>query len=283
MIYRHLFSGFTLAAETLFPDKQRFGPSPLSRLPSILRVSPLCYREARPLLYQLCTFSLRDLDIEPPSPPMDRIHAPSTFLIQKLVIHSCTMCDNMPELGQLFPSLQHVTIIVFDQCKRRLTNRPPSPIKERIARRVLGAFDKMSIAGTYAIKTKPMQALLWTIVHDRSDHRSDWWILKHLHERSEFLLGRLQYSLRLQVDLTECVPWIKGRVSDEKISWIVGVYDPDEEEWTFDVNGRRVTIPEAIEDSWMWTTDSSDEEEISSTRAEQGSSISSEEDCSSES
>jgi hypothetical protein len=59
-----------------------------------------------------------------------------------------------------------------------------------------------------------------------------------------------QCKLTITIDLTEAVPWVKTQgMGLPPISRLVGFYDPDQEEWTFNFDKGCLKVKEAIKDS----------------------------------
>ena len=89
------------------------------------------------------------------------------------------------------------------------------------------------------------------------------WVLVALWHRITYGQGKVQYDMCLTVDLTDMIPLVKEKVAGTGAasrctggSTIRGVYHPDEQIWTFAVNGRQIKVPELLEDSygggWEW-------------------------------
>ena len=113
-------------------------------------------------------------------------------------------------------------------------------------------YDQMCNNKLSVMEAQPFNDMLFKITEDARD----WWIVVALRRRIEFGEGRDQYDMCLKVDLTDAIPWVKkwyGATSAARRcsgGRIVGTYQPDKQQWSFNVNGRIIVVPELLEPSY---------------------------------
>jgi hypothetical protein len=125
-----------------------------------------------------------------------------------------------------------------------------SKIYISMAKKILKIHDDMCRKEVSLRKGKDFTRTFETIAADERD----WWIFDFLKRRTQYSPAKAQYRLVLQIDLTEAVPLVQYRFRKEPNLNIIGIYNPDEESWTFAVNEKRITIAESKpEDHWYTT------------------------------
>ncbi len=250
--YQHLFSEANLLTQTIFNSRNRVDPVRISKTTSILRVNRQCYMEALPLFYDHATFTMRNVSgwrAASYSSSLSPWTGPTTARIRNLVITRSTAPCRAPLLGDIFPSLRCVTIEVFGRPPHTLSITPPAKAKINLATTVLMLYDHLHRQKLHMMRAQPFHGILLKI----TDDPRDWWMGIELWRRIISGEGKGQYKMCLKVDLTDAIPWVKrdyphtGAASCCAGGSVVGFYNPDNQMWTFTVNGRQIIVPELLD------------------------------------
>ena len=100
----------------------------------------------------------------------------------------------------------------------------------------------------YYVRAEPVLDILFELCKDPRDD----WVVNEMVWRNTFGIGKDQYRMYVKVDLTEALPWIRGPCAAIAQALrgaggrIIGIYNPDTHMWMLCIGGRRIDIPELL-------------------------------------
>ena len=178
---------------------------------------------------------------------------PSTADIRDLVITPGpqSTCSH-DELDRTFPGLRKVWFNIYGGLQIHRGLSQPSTGKQRLAKFILQNYRAMCELNLDHFEAKAHDDSLWRTTLELY-HEEIYDIMEATLGCG--FIGPKDYKIVLQTDLTDTLPWIipQTRAADalcralrQTGGRLIGVYSLATQEWMFDINGKRIIIPEPI-------------------------------------